>query len=208
MSSRELKNFIPKMHQNVLDNPRISTAAGDPMTEVKATVDQVTSIVKDPSYKSAPAEHRATLRQLIASHFDFADMARSALGSHWKDLSDEQKNEFTQLFTQLMEASYMGKIESYTNQQVNFLQEISDSPGYSQVNTTITQEGKEPITVNYRLKQEDGSWKVYDVIIDGISLVANYRNQFSRVINTRGYDALIQDIRAKVGQIGGGSSSQ
>ncbi len=197
---REFKNFCSKMHQIVIDNRR--------MAEVKATVDQVTSILKDPNYKSAPSERRATLRQLIASHFDFADMARSALGTHWKDLSDEQKNEFTQLFTQLMEASYTGKIESYTDQQVNFLQEISDNPGYAQVNTTITQEGKQPITVNYRLKQEDGSWKVYDVIIDGISLVANYRNQFSRVINTRGYDALIQDIRAKVGQIGGGSNDQ
>ena len=177
--------------------------ASNATTEVKATVDQVLQILKDPEYQSAPGERRRKLRELIGSHFDFADMSRSALGYHWKTLTDEQRQQFTSLFTHLMEASYMGKIESYHNQQIQYLGEVSDGPGYAQVNTQIIGENQQPISVNYRLRQENGTWKVYDVVIDGISLVANYRNQFNRVINTKGYDALIQEMQNKETQLQG-----
>lgn len=178
--------------------------AGDAMAEVKATVNQVLQILKNPEYKSAPAQRRQKLRSVIGGHFDFADMSRSALGVHWKSLSEEQRREFVGLFTSLMEAAYMSRIEGYSGQEIDFLKERADSPGYSEVYTNIVQNGAQPINVNYRLEQTDSGWKVYDVLIDGISLVANYRSQFNRVINSDGYDALVERIKTKVNQSGAG----
>src|SRR3990170_4302409 len=172
-------------------------AAGDAMAEVKATVDHVLRILKNPEYKSAAVERRQKLREVIGSHFDFADMSRSALGVHWKSLSQEQRNEFVPVFTKLMEAVYISRIESYSGQEIKFLKEKSDNSDYAQVYTSIMQEGAQPISVNYRLKQTDRGWRVYDVIVDGISLVANYRNQFNRVINSKGYAELVQQIKTR-----------
>jgi phospholipid transport system substrate-binding protein len=132
-------------------------------------------------------------------------MSRSALGIHWRSLSPEQRTEFVGLFTQLLEAAYMSRIENYSGQTINILNERGDGPGYSEVYTNIVQGGAQPINVNYRLKQSDGGWKVYDVLIDGISLVGNYRNQFNRVINNNGYDSLVQQMKTKVTQVGAGS---
>ena len=179
-----------------------NASASDAMAEVKATVDQVLQILKNPEYKSAPAQRRQKLRSVIGGHFDFADMSRSALAIHWKSLSEEQRGQFVRLFTSLMEAAYMSRIESYSGQKIEFLREREDSPGYYQVYTSIVQESAQPISVNYRLKQTDSGWKVYDVLVDGISLVGNYRNQFNRVINSKGYDRLVEQIKMKVNQAG------
>jgi len=179
-----------------------NASANDAMAEVKATVDQVLQILKNPEYKSARSQRRQKLRSVIGGHFDFADMSRSALGVHWKSLSEEQRHEFVRLFTSLMEAAYMSRIEGYSGQEVDFLKERADSPGYCEVYTNIVQNGAQPISVNYRLKQTDSGWKVYDVLIDGISLVANYRNQFNRIINSKGYDGLVEQIKTKVNQVG------
>jgi len=179
--------------------------ADDAMAEVKETTDQVLQILKNPEYKSAPTQRRQELRSVIGSHFDFTDMSRSALGIHWSSLSPDQRNEFVSLFTRLLEAAYMSRIENYSGQTINVLNERADGPGYSEVYTNIVQGSAQPISVNYRLKQSDHRWKVYDVLIDGISLVGNYRNQFNRIVNNNGYDALLQQIKTKVSQVGGDS---
>ena len=179
-------------------------ADGDPMAAVKGTVNQVLSIVTDPSYKSATSGRREKLRQVIAPRFDFADMARSAMGYHWRSLSTAQRDQFVHLFTGLLEASYMGKIEGYKGQKVAYVKETHDGD-LAQVNTQIVQRGNEPITVNYRLKQSGGSWKVYDVLIDQISLVGNYRNQFTRIMNEKGYDSLVNAMKQKQHSIDSGA---
>jgi phospholipid transport system substrate-binding protein len=171
--------------------------ASDPMASVKDTVNAVLVIVQDPSYKSAPSQRREKLRETIAPHFDFSDMARSAMGYHWRTLSSAQRDEFARLFTSLLEASYMGKIEGYKGQKIEYVRETQDGPN-AVVYTNIVQSGNEPVSVNYRLKQADGTWKVYDVAVDQISLVGNYRNQFNRIMNDKGYDRLIQAIHQKV----------
>ena len=181
-----------------------ASADGDPMAAVKGTVNQVLSIVGDPSYKSATSERREKLRQVIAPRFDFTDMARSAMGYHWRSLSPVQRDQFVQLFTGLLEASYMGKIEGYKGQKIVYLKETQDGD-LAQVNTQIAQSGNEPISVNYRLKQSGGSWKVYDVLVDQISLVGNYRNQFTRIINQKGYDSLVSAIKQKQQSIDSGA---
>lgn len=178
----------------------VVAAASDPMAEAKATVDQVLEILKNPQYKSVPAQRRQMLRAVIASHFDFNDMSRSALGFHWRGLSDAQRREFVGLFTSLLEAAYLSRIENYSGQTVAFLRESQDGPGYSEVYTNIVEKDAQPISVNYRMKQTDSGWKVYDVLVDGISLVANYRNQFNRVINDEGYESLVGRIKMKADQ--------
>jgi phospholipid transport system substrate-binding protein len=97
-------------------------------------------------------------------------------------------------------------IENYSGQTVAFLRESQDGPGYSEVYTSIVQEDAQPISVNYRMKQTDSGWKVYDVLVDGISLVGNYRNQFNRVINDKGYEFLVDRIRMKAEQAGAETS--
>ncbi len=177
-----------------------NAAPGEAMAEVKSTVDQVLEILKNPEYKSAAATRRQKLREVISVHFDFTDMSRSALGVHWKSLSEEQRREFVPLFRNLMEAVYMSRIESYSGQEIKFLREISTDSDYVEVYTSIAQEGGQPISVNYGLKHTDQGWKVYDVIVDNISLVANYRNQFNRVINSKGYAELVRQIKTRSGE--------
>src|SRR5580704_158157 len=109
-------------------------AAEDPMAAVKGTVDQVLSIVTDPAYKSATSERRAKLREVILPHFDFSDMARSAMGYHWRSLTQAQRDQFVRVFTDLLAASYMGKIEGYKGQKIVYLKETQDGD-LSQVNT-------------------------------------------------------------------------
>jgi len=177
--------------------PLRSRAAPDPLAEVKTTVDKVVSILKDPALKSDVSRRRQQLKDTVVAHFDFAEMARSALGYHWKELSDQQHKDFVDLFTRFVEASYVNQIESYSGQQIDYAKEFNDSPDFAQVNTNITQEGKDPVALNYRLKLEGDDWRVYDVTVAGISIVANYRNQFNRVINNKGFDALMDTMRAK-----------
>ena len=170
--------------------------ADDPMTVVKNTVDQALEVLRD---KQAPlAQRQDKLRQIVATTFDFTEMAKSALGYHWKQITPAQQQEFTSAFVAFIEDSYLSKINDYRGQQVTFLRATNEGPQYAQVVTDIIQPGgKESIHVNYRLLQEGNTWKIYDVTVDAISIIANYRNQFNRVMNNKGYDTLIADLKAK-----------
>jgi len=179
-------------------------ASDAPMAAVKETVDQVLSIVQDPAYKSATTERRQKLRQIILPHFEFSAMSRSAMGYHWRTLTQTQRDQFVHEFTELLAASYMGKIEGYKGQKIIYLKETQNGDD-AQVDTDIAQPGSDAISVNYRLQQSGGTWKVYDVLVDEISLVGNYRNQFNRIMNNKGYNALIAAIQQKVQSIDAGN---
>jgi phospholipid transport system substrate-binding protein len=169
--------------------------ADAPMSVVKTTVNQALEVLQD---KSAPlAQRQDKLRQIVAQTFDFTEMAKSALGYHWKELTAAQQQEFTNAFIAFIEDSYLSKINDYRGQVVNFLRVSNEGPQYAQVATDIVQPKGDAIHVNYRLVQEGGSWKIYDVTVDAISIIANYRNQFNRVMNSKGYDTLIADLKAK-----------
>lgn len=169
--------------------------ADDPMSVVKTTVNQALQVLQD---KSAPlAQRQDKLRQIVAQTFDFTEMAKSALGYHWKEISAAQQQEFTNAFIAFIEDSYLSKINDYRGQVVNFLRVSNEGPQYAQVATDIVQPKGDAIHVNYRLLQESGTWKIYDVTVDAISIIANYRNQFNRVMNSKGYDTLIADLKAK-----------
>jgi phospholipid transport system substrate-binding protein len=174
----------------------LAMADDAPMTVVKTTVDQALDVLRDTS--SPLAQRQDKLRQIVAQTFDFKEMAKSALGYHWKELSPAQQQEFTNAFIAFIEDSYLSKINDYRGQQVNFLKMSQDGVQYAQVNTDIVQpNGKDAIHVNYRLLKEDGTWRIYDVTVDAISIIANYRNQFNRVMNNKGYATLIADLKSK-----------
>jgi phospholipid transport system substrate-binding protein len=169
--------------------------ADDPMSVVKTTVNQALEVLRD---KSTPlAQRQDKLRQIVAATFDFSEMAKSALGYHWKEITPAQQQEFTNAFIAFIEDSYLSKINDYSGQQVNFLRASNEGAQYAQVNTDIVQPKGEAIHVNYRLLQENSTWKIYDVTVDAISIIANYRNQFNRVMNNKGYDTLISDLKSK-----------
>jgi phospholipid transport system substrate-binding protein len=146
-------------------------------------------------------QRRRQLRNLLERHFDFADMARITLGYHWRQLNPAQRAQFTQLFTAFIENAYLGKIQDYSGQDVAVLDQTPEGEGFARVRSQIIQPGKQPIKVDYLLRNLNGDWKIYDVTVDAISIVANYRNQFNRVINDQGFDKLMADMRTKQQQL-------
>ena len=166
---------------------------------VKALVNPALQILAD---KQTPLKDRQEkLRNLVSGSFDYTAMSRSALGYQWRSLNDQQRTDFTQTFTAFIQDSYLRKIQDYSGQQVEFTGESQTSPGEAQVKSNILQSGKDPVPVNYMLRQDNGKWSIYDVTVDNISIIANYRNQFNRVINNQGFDALITDLKNKQQQL-------
>jgi phospholipid transport system substrate-binding protein len=180
----------------------ISTAAAangaaetSPMAVVKAAVNQALAIFRD---SKTPLPHRRSkMRDLLAAHFDFAEMARSALGPHWQSLSEDKRKQFVDLFTAYVEYDFLNKIQVYRDLSFQFLKQVPIAGGYAQVNTRVQQPGKDPATMNFSLKQEGSDWKVTDVLINGLSMVGGDRTQFGLVIDNVGFDALMSDLQSK-----------
>jgi len=177
----------------------------DPMAMVKSGIGQAIAVFQN--HQMPLPERRKTLRVLAEQYFDFPMMSRSVLGYHWHTLTPAQRAQFVPLFTGFIEDAYLSKLQDYTVRQVqqalqtariNYVKETFDGPGYAQVFTTVAlRDQAKPIEVNYYLSRTQGAWKVYDLSIEAISVIANFRNQFNRVINNAGYDTLLSDLRAK-----------
>jgi phospholipid transport system substrate-binding protein len=163
-------------------------------------VNQALQILRD--RQKSVVERRRELKPLMESRFDSSEMARSTLGYHWRSLRPDQRANFTQVFTAFIEAAYLDKVQDYSGQQVEFGQSRSLGEGYAAVDTSIVQPGKTPLPVTYLLEETGSGWKIYDVTVDNISIIANYRNQFNRVINEQGFPKLMADLRAKQQQLG------
>jgi len=176
----------------------VSVAAGVPGDQVRQTVDKLVAILKDPRLKQADNknERREALKKLIYQRFDFTEMARRSLGPEWRRHSPEEQKEFVKLFTDLLEQAYLKQIESYNDQKVRYLNEREDS-SYAQVDTKIVDHKGQEFSVNYRLHNMNGDWKVYDVVVEEISLVNNYRAQFSRVLASSSYQELVRTMKEK-----------
>ena len=173
------------------------TANSSPTDTVKGLVNPALQILND---KSAPlADRQQKLRQLVSPDvFDYTAMTRSAMGLHWKDINDQQKQDVTQVFTAFLRDSYISRIQDFSVQQVNYLGESDLGDGRVEVKTTIQQpNASQPVQLNYLLRKENGKWLIYDVTVDNISIAANYRNQFNRVINNQGFDTLLADLKSK-----------
>jgi phospholipid transport system substrate-binding protein len=167
-----------------------------PTDIVKALVNPALQILND---KATPLKERQQkLRELVSGDvFDYTAMTRSALGIHWRDLNDQQRQDVTQTFTAFLRDSYISRIQDFTVQGVNFLGETDLGNGNVEVKSTIEQPGGQPVQLNYSLHKVNGKWLIYDVAVDNISIAANYRNQFNRVINNQGFDTLLSDLERK-----------
>jgi phospholipid transport system substrate-binding protein len=173
-------------------------SAGSPTDQIRGTVDKVLAILGDPSLSSdaKSSVRRDHLRRAIFPTFDFAEMAKRSLGSHWRRRSGAEQKEFVDLFTDLLQNSYVGSIESYHGDKVVYRREVVDK-NYAEVGTSIhTAQGQE-YSINYRLHLWNSEWKVYDVVIENISLVNNYRSQFNRVISKSSFEDLLRMIKEK-----------
>jgi phospholipid transport system substrate-binding protein len=173
--------------------------AGVPTDQVRSTVDQVLAILNNPKLASQAAkeERRNRLHQVIYPRFDFAEMARRSLGPTWRRISPQEQQEFLRLFTQLLEESYISNIEGYSGEKVLYGREIQEQD-FAEVNTKIINKQGEEIALNYKLHRVDGDWKVYDVVIENVSLVNNYRSQFSRLLAKLSFTEVLDRIREKL----------
>jgi phospholipid transport system substrate-binding protein len=172
--------------------------AGSPTEQVRATVDKVLTIVRNPNLKSVAQKKdlRAQLAEVISPGFDFPEMAKRSLGPHWGRRTAEEQREFVQIFAELLGRSYAQNIEYYTSQTVLYMREVEDK-NYAQVDTKIVTENRADVSINYKLHSVDKEWKVYDLVIEDISIVNNYRSQFDRVIARSSFAELVRTMKEK-----------
>ena len=172
--------------------------AGAPTEEIRTAVDKGVQILKSAKLDSNKDRAKVIdqLREIVYTRFDFEEMAKRSLGSHWRRLSPQQQKEFVTAFTDLLETTYADKIDLYEGQQVEFVGETIDK-NYAEVNTRVIGKGGESYSVDYRLHQVGGKWRIYDVIAENISLVNNYRSQFNRVVVNSSVEELIKKIKQK-----------
>ena len=165
-------------------------AAGEPTDVLKPRVDRVAQLIAE------PGDQRAEIRKLAQEIFDFEEMSRRALGPHWNARTPAERQEFVPLFTDLLERSYLGRIESGRGGTVLFVGETVDGDEAT-VRTRIVTPQRTEIPVDYRMHRTDGRWRIYDVNVEGVRLVNNYRSQFNAVIQSRSYAALVERLRSK-----------
>ena len=165
---------------------------GAPLEQIKSGVERATAVLNDSKLSSE--SKKSELRRALYPKFDFTEMAKRSLGSHWQRRTPEEQKEFVKLFTELIESSYMSNLDAYQGEKVVIAGEKQEQD-VAQVDTKIITKKGEEFMVNYRLHQAGGDWKIYDVIIENISLVNNYRSQFNRVIAQSSFDELFRRMR-------------
>ncbi len=175
--------------------------AGVPTEKIKETTDEILSIVTAPDQKDVPltAETRQRIRKAVDKRFDWEEMARRTLARHWKERTEQEKKEFVVLFGQLLERTYLDKVEGYSGEKAVYLGESIDGK-YAVVNVKIITLKGEEIDVAYRLRQKKNDWLVYDISIAGVSLVNNYRVQFNSILGRSSYRALVDRLKEKIAQ--------
>jgi phospholipid transport system substrate-binding protein len=172
--------------------------AGEPTDQIKQTTDKILSIITNPALKppSKTAEREKLIRQAVDERFDWEEMARRALATHWAKRTLEERKEFVRLFADLLERTYKKKVEDYSGEKVLYEGETKDGD-YATVKVKIVSKKNKDIPVEYRLKKEGNDWFVYDVSIEGVSLVNNYRTQFNSIIVQSSYENLIKRLKDK-----------
>ena len=176
-------------------------AAGGATDAMKSTIDEVLRIIQDKELKQPGRadERRQRLEQVVGDRFDYQEMSKRSLGTPWNTLSDKDKEEFVALFRTLLTNSYADKIESYSGEGVQYLNERTEKD-YAEVRTKVLT-GKVEIPLDYRLLNKGVEWRVYDVVVDGVSLVNNYRGQFSKILRTSTFADLVEQLRKKSDKI-------
>jgi len=176
-------------------------AAGTATAAIKNTIKQMFVILNDEELK-APGkaeERRQQLEKVIGNRIAYDEMAKRSLGPQWAQLNEEERLEFVRLYAQLLRDTYSSRFDRYTDEKVEFLQETLQGD-YAEVRTRLTS-SKFNLDVDYRMLQRAEDWRVYDIVVDGISLVHSYREQFTKIIRTYSYEELVSKLRQKTGEI-------
>lgn len=167
---------------------------------VKGTIDKVLNVLNDPAMQGPEkkAERRRRVMDIIAKRFDFEELSKRTLALHWRERTEEERKEFVRLYTRFLQDFYMDKIEDNRDQKVVYTGEIKKGNKVEVRTLVVTDKGVE-IPINYRLLRRADDWKVYDVVIEGVSLVMSYRSQFSEVIQRSSYEGLVETLKEKTG---------
>jgi phospholipid transport system substrate-binding protein len=177
--------------------------AGEPLELVRKAVDKAMQILKDPKLQSSnkKPERIDRLREALNPIFNYEEMARRALGIHWRRRTPAEQEAFVKLFREFLERIYSDKIDLYGGETVRFGRELIDKD-FAEVESTIIKPKGEEIAVVYKLRRVNSQWKVYDAVVENISIVNNYRAQFDRVISSSSYEELVRRLQEKTGQEG------
>ena len=174
--------------------------AGSEITsQLKGTIEKVIKIVQDEALKNDKQARRVALRKTIAERFNYRQMVMRSLAKNWDARSDQERQEFIRLFKSLLENSYASKLEAYRDEEINYLDEIIKGK-YALVKTEVVRKSS-TIGVDYKLIQENGNWQVYDFVIEGVSMIRNYRSQFTKIIRRDSYEVLVQKLTDKIKEI-------
>lgn len=167
--------------------------------QLKGTVDKVIEIVKDETLKNDHQARRAALRKTIDERFNYRQMVMRSLAKNWDARSGQERQEFIALFKSLLENSYANKLEAYRDEKINYLDEIIKGE-YALIKTEVVRRSS-TIGVDYKLINENGNWMVYDFVIEGVSMIRNYRSQFTKIIRRDSYEVLVQKLKEKINNI-------
>jgi phospholipid transport system substrate-binding protein len=175
-----------------------ASADMSPTDSIRGSVDSILALLKNKEMDQAT--RRKEMRKVINGRFDFRAMSQRTLATNWKKASSEQKQEFVQLFAQLIENTYIGRIEAYTNEKVDYPGE--KVKGKKAVVETLILTASADIPINYKVyRKKNGEWWVYDVIIEGISLISNYRSSYQEIVSKEGFDGLIAKMKDKIKEL-------
>ena len=172
--------------------------AGPPTDQLKAQIDRAVKILDDPALKNEgkQRERREAVRQVANDIFDFAETAKRSLARHWAPRTQAEREEFILLFSDLLERSYISKIELYGGEKIKFVGEAIEPDGAVVRTRLVTKQGTE-IPIDYRMLARGDKWLVYDVLIEGVSLISNYRTQFNKIISTSSFQELVKKMKTK-----------
>lgn len=179
----------------------VSAFAGIPLETVKGHVDKVLDVLRDPSLKaeSAKKAKKDRIRAISEKMFDFTELSKRTLAQNWSKFNPEQQKEFIELYTSLLEDTYANKIMAYTDEKIAFSKEVALTEKTVEVRSTVLRKTGD-IPIYYRVIMKDGSWRVYDVVIEGVSLINNYRSQFREILANKPPESLLETLRKKVGK--------
>jgi phospholipid transport system substrate-binding protein len=172
--------------------------AGAPTEQLRTQIERAIKVLEDPELakESRMPERRVAIRRIANEIFDFTETTRRSLGPHWQARTPQEREEITRLFADLLERSYIGKIEMYSGEKIQFIGDSVDGDQANVRTRLVTRQGTE-VPVDYRMHRVGDRWLSYDVVIEGVSLVANYRAQFNKIIQTSGYASLVKRLVAK-----------
>jgi phospholipid transport system substrate-binding protein len=174
-----------------------AASAMSPLEQVRTAVDQVIEVLRQNELQGEA--RRRVLSDLVRSRFDFVIMSQRTLGQHWKKASAEEQAEFVSLFSDLLEASYIGRLEAYSGETVSYNSEKID--GNRAVVATVVHSSNTDIPIDYRMVRKGSDWFVYDVLVEDISLIKNYRSSYGEIVRKEGYAGLFERMRKKITEL-------